>query len=85
MSVKKRLEELNIQLTAPATPLANYIPVKQAGNLVYVSGQLPSKSGELLYAGKLGKDITLEQGKQAARQCAINAVAALNSQIDLDD
>ena len=41
--------------------------------------------GELLYAGKLGKDITLEQGKQAARQCAINAVAALNSQIDLDD
>lgn len=84
MSIHEKLKELNIELPTPATPLASYIPVKQSGNLLYVSGQLPTKNGELLYIGKLGKEITTEDGSNAARQCAINTLSAINAYIDLD-
>lgn len=77
MRIEKRLEELGVCLPTPPTPLANYIVCKQIGNLVFVSGQGPIINGEQLYTGKVGSDISDEDGYQAARCCAINLVAQL--------
>ncbi len=78
MSVADRLQELGITLPEVYTPLAVYKPAVRSGNLVIVSGQVAVRAGELLYPGKLGAGVTVEQGQEAARQCAINALAAAN-------
>ncbi|MBP3851137.1 MAG: RidA family protein, partial [Erysipelotrichaceae bacterium] len=73
MNIENKIKQLGIELPASSEPKAMYIPVKQAGNLLFVSGQLPTtKDGQLLYTGKLGKDLTLEQGQECARLCIIN-------------
>ena len=85
MNVEKRIEELGIDLPEMAAPAAMYVPVKQTGNLVFVSGQIPVKDGVMQYSGKAGKDKTLEEAKEAARLCAINIIAAVKGFIgDLD-
>ena len=85
MNVEKRIEELGIELPEMAAPAAMYIPVKQTGNLVFVSGQIPVKEGKLIYTGKAGEERTLEEAQAAARLCAINIVSALKYQVkDLD-
>lgn len=86
MKIEKRIEELGITLPESSEPKAMYIPVKQVGNLLFVSGQLPSKlDGSLLYTGKLGQDLTLEQGQECARACIINMLAAVKYYLkDLD-
>ena len=80
--VLDKLASLGIQLPPPAKAVANYLPAVQTGDLVIVSGQLPMRDGALAYSGKLGRDVSLEDGYAAARQCAINGLAALNSLID---
>ncbi len=78
MKVEKKIEELGIQLPAGSEPKAMYIPVKQVGNTLFVSGQLPATAdGNLLYEGKLGDEITLEQGQECARLCIVNMLAAV--------
>lgn len=68
MNYEKRIEELGITLPESSAPKAMYIPVKQVGNLLFVSGQLPCKlDGSLAYTGKLGDQLTLEQGQECAR------------------
>ena len=74
-----KLSELAIQLPQAATPVGNYVAYVVTGNLVFVSGQLPLVGGELKYKGKLGENVSLEDGQQAARACALNLVAQLRS------
>jgi enamine deaminase RidA (YjgF/YER057c/UK114 family) len=80
-SPEQRLEELGIRLPDPATPLAAYVPTVRTGNLVYVSGQVPMVDGKPLHVGRLGADLGLEQGVEAAERCAINVLAALKGEL----
>lgn len=73
----ERLAELGIELPDVVAPVAAYVPTARTGNLVFTSGQLPMVNGELTATGKLGAEVTLEQGAEAARACAVNALAAL--------
>ena len=66
------------------SPLANYVPYKVSDNVVYVSGQGPVKNGELKFKGKVGEDITIEDGIKAAELCCINIIAALKKSINSD-
>jgi enamine deaminase RidA (YjgF/YER057c/UK114 family) len=84
MSVSVRLGELGIELPEVAKPLASYVPAVRAGDLVYTSGQLPMQAGELAATGKLGADVSPEQGKALARICALNALAAVDSLVGID-
>ena len=84
MSVSVRLGELGIELPEVAKPLASYVPAVRTGDLVYTSGQLPMQAGELAATGKLGADVTPEQGKALARICALNALAAVDSLVGID-
>ena len=84
-NIQDRLVELNIEIPKPVVPLGSYTPAVQSGNLVYVSGQLPMQDGKLIYKGHLGEDISIEQGYEAARLCAINAISAVTTvEGDLD-
>ena len=80
-TVDERLVELGITLPAVVAPVAAYIPAVVSGNLVYTSGQLPMVDGVLPETGKLGADVSAERGKELARQCALNALAAVGSVI----
>lgn len=85
MKAEKRLEELGIVLPAQSEPKAMYIPVKQLGNALFVSGQIPFAGDGLLYTGKVGGEVTLEQAQEAARLCIVNMLAAVKAYLgDLD-
>lgn len=77
-TIQNRLEELGIELPSSSKPQFSYIPVSQTGKLLYLSGMDCRKNGELIYEGKLGKDLTIEQGQEAARQVIINCLGVLN-------
>lgn len=79
MSFEAKVQELGLTIPTPAKPLAAYVPAVRTGNQVFVSGQLPSKDGQLLYKGLLGRDVTTEQGYEAARACAINCLGAVKA------
>jgi enamine deaminase RidA (YjgF/YER057c/UK114 family) len=72
-----RLTELGIALPRPARPVANYLPYVVAGDLVFVSGQIPLIDGKLAWAGKVGADVSVEEAVRAARQCFVNVLAQL--------
>ena len=82
MTIEARLAELGIVLPEPAAPVAAYVPVVVAGGLAHISGQLPFIDGKLV-TGRLGEDVSLEDGAAAARACALmilaQAKAALGS------
>lgn len=84
MSVVARLGELGIELPQVAAPLASYVPAVRAGNLVYTSGQLPIEGGRLARSGKVGADVSPDEGKALARICALNALAAVDSLVGID-
>jgi enamine deaminase RidA (YjgF/YER057c/UK114 family) len=77
MTPSHRLIELGITLPAGAKPVGSYVPIVRTGNLVYTSGQIPMVNGALKYTGKVGSDLTLEQGAAAARVCALNGLAII--------
>ncbi|WP_395309618.1 RidA family protein [Mycobacterium sp. AMU20-3851] len=79
-----RLAELGIELPDAVAPLAAYVPAVRTGNLVYTAGQLPIAGGELLATGKVGAEVTAEQAKELARQCALNALAAVHALVGVD-
>jgi enamine deaminase RidA (YjgF/YER057c/UK114 family) len=79
-----RLQELGIALPGVAAPLASYVPAVRTGNVVYTSGQLPMEAGKLVGTGKVGAEITPEQGKAMARICVLNALAAVDSVAGID-
>jgi enamine deaminase RidA (YjgF/YER057c/UK114 family) len=78
-----RLAELGLTLPSVVPPLAAYVPAVQSGNYVYVSGQLPMVDGKLVLTGKVGAEVTPEQGAELARTCALNALAAIESLVGL--
>lgn len=85
MSASARLKELGIELPAVSAPLAAYVPTRIVGNMLYISGQGPIVDGKIVARGKLGRDLSIEDGIAAARLSAINALAATASAIgDLD-
>jgi enamine deaminase RidA (YjgF/YER057c/UK114 family) len=73
--IETRLKELGIALPTPPAPVASYVPTATSGNLVFVSGQITSTAEGPKYVGVVGRDLTVEDGKAAARLCAINLVA----------
>lgn len=83
-TVDARLTELGIDIPTPASPVANYVGFVVTGNLVFVSGQLPLKDGQLQYEGRLGESVSLEDGQAAARLCAINVIAQLKAACEGD-
>ena len=76
----------NLGLNIPELPkaLANYVPYKIVGKTMYISGQAPVKNGELIYKGKVGSDISVEDGIEAARLCVINIIAAVKTGLEGD-
>jgi len=76
-----KLREMGIELPEAPAPLAAYIPATQAGDYVYTSGQIPLQAGQLVYKGKVGADLTEEQGYASARLCAINCLGAIKDLI----
>ncbi len=86
-SIETRLKDMGIDLPAPPTPLANYVPAVIAGGLLFVSGQLPlGRDGSLApgHRGKLGQDLFNEAGQEAARLCAVNVLAQAKLALDGD-
>lgn len=77
MIIEKKIQELGIDLPISSPPGAMYVPVKQLGNALFVSGQIPTKNGKPLYTGKVGDTVTQEQAEACARQCVINMIAAV--------
>jgi len=85
-AIEQRLAELGIELPEAPAPVAAYVAVVRTGNLVITSGQLPWQGGKLIHEGKLGAEVDDQQGYEAARVAAINAIAQLKSAVgDLDN
>jgi enamine deaminase RidA (YjgF/YER057c/UK114 family) len=81
---RERLEELGLAVPELAKPVAAYIPAVRSGTHVFTSGQLPMRSGELITTGKVGAGVTPEEAVECAQQCALNALAAIESEVPLD-
>ena len=80
----EELARLGIELPAVATPVAAYVPAVRSGSLVFTAGQLPMRSGELITTGKVGSGVTPEEAYACAQQCALNALAAVNAEVPLE-
>jgi enamine deaminase RidA (YjgF/YER057c/UK114 family) len=79
MSFEQRLKDLKLELPASPKPLANYVPFVRVGNLLFLSGVLPSRDGQLIMTGKLGQGFTVEQGAEAARLALLNGLSIIRS------
>jgi enamine deaminase RidA (YjgF/YER057c/UK114 family) len=77
--IEAKLKDLGIDLPAPPAPVASYVPSVKTGNLVFVSGQITMAPEGLKYVGIVGKDLTVDDGKAAARLCAINLLAQVKA------
>jgi enamine deaminase RidA (YjgF/YER057c/UK114 family) len=82
--IEAKLKELGIELPAATAPIANYVPFTRSGNLVVVSGQVSVRNGKPEFVGKLGREISVAEGQQAARLCALNILAHLRTACDGD-
>lgn len=82
--IEDRLRSLGIELPTPSTPGANYVPYVRTGNLLFLTGQLSQWNGERRFIGKLGRELGVEEGRQAARLCALNLIAHVRSALDGD-
>jgi enamine deaminase RidA (YjgF/YER057c/UK114 family) len=78
--VGDRLKELGYELPSVPNPAGSYVPATSTGSLLFTAGQLPLKEGQLRYTGKVGKDVSVEEAKVAARLCALNALAAVEAE-----
>jgi enamine deaminase RidA (YjgF/YER057c/UK114 family) len=72
-----RIAELGLDLPAAPSPVASYVPVVLAGDLAFLAGQVPQQEGTLLWSGKVGVDLDVQAGAEAARRCALQALAVL--------
>jgi enamine deaminase RidA (YjgF/YER057c/UK114 family) len=82
--IEARLRELKIELPQATAPLANYVPFVRSGDLLFISGQICQWNGERRFVGKLGREISLEQGQEAARLCALNILAVAKNALSED-
>jgi enamine deaminase RidA (YjgF/YER057c/UK114 family) len=81
---RERLQELGLAVPEVAKPVASYIPAVRSGDHVFTSGQLPMRSGQLITTGKVGAGVTPEEAVECARQCALNALAAIDAEVPLE-
>lgn len=79
MSYENKLRDLGLTLPAPPKPVANYVPVVKTGDLLFLSGVLPSRDGQLVMTGKLGENLNVEQGMEAARVAVLNGLSIIRS------
>ncbi len=77
--MKQILQSLGLELPPPSAPGANYVSCASGGNLLFVSGQIPQLNDEIRFIGKLGREFTVEEGRQAAQLCALNLLAQINA------
>jgi enamine deaminase RidA (YjgF/YER057c/UK114 family) len=77
--IAKRLNDLGLELPEVTAPGTTYIPTKQMGSILYVSGQVPKVAGVHSFIGKVGESISLDEAREAARTCALNLIAQLNA------
>lgn len=83
--VEDRLSQLGLVVPDVAKPVAAYVPAVQTGNHVFTSGQLPLRDGQMILTGKVGGEVSAEEAADCAKQCALNAIAAVKAEIgDLD-
>jgi enamine deaminase RidA (YjgF/YER057c/UK114 family) len=79
VSYENKLRDLGLTLPAPPKPVANYVPVVKTGDLLFLSGVLPSRDGRLVMTGKLGENLNVEQGMEAARVAVLNGLSIIRS------
>lgn len=82
MGVIENLAKLGLTLPAAAAPVASYVPVVEADNMLYVSGQVSIDAGGKLITGRLGADLSLEQGQEAAQRCALMIIAQIDKALN---
>ena len=86
MNTLENIKKLNLEIPDAPAPVGAYVAFKKVGNLLYISGQLPISNEGKIIKGKIGKDLTLEDGQKASKYCAINIIAqvkkALNGDLD---
>jgi len=75
------LSSMGITLPTPPAPAGSYVPVVKSGNLAFVSGQIPLEAGKVVFKGRVGTDLSVEEGQEAARLCVINALAQLRASL----
>jgi enamine deaminase RidA (YjgF/YER057c/UK114 family) len=78
---EENLAALGLSVPDAATPVAVYVPAVRSGSHIYTSGQLPMKDGELMATGKVGGEVTQEEAVECARQCGLNAIAAVKAEV----
>jgi enamine deaminase RidA (YjgF/YER057c/UK114 family) len=78
---EERLADLGLAVPEVPKPVAVYVPAVRSGNLVFTSGQLPMRSGELMQTGKVGGDVSPDEAVGCAQQCALNAIAAVKAEL----
>lgn len=83
--VDERLAEIGLTVPVAPAPVAAYVPSVRTTSYVYTSGQLPLRDGQLIATGKVGGEVSAETAYDCARQCALNAIAAVQQQVGLDD
>lgn len=84
MSITDKLESLGLELPSAAAPAANYVPYVVSGKQIFISGQIPFLNGEPMHLGRVGDDMTKEQGAEAAKACALNILAQANAAVEGD-
>ena len=84
MTIEETLRKMGIELPKPAAPAANYLPFVRHGDLLFISGQVPLENGTVAVKGKLGDNVSLEDGKRAARICAVNVLGQVNAALGGD-
>lgn len=78
---EERLADLGLSVPEVAKPVAAYVPAVRCGNHVYTSGQLPMREGQLMLTGKVGGEVSQEEAVECARQCGLNAIAAVRAEV----
>ena len=81
MAIDEKLKQMGVELPPVPKPVAAYIPAVRTGNLLFIAGQGPMISGQLKYKGKVGGELTLEQGYEAAKVCALNCLSIVKDEI----
>ena len=81
-NIEKNLQNLGINIPDLSVPMANYVPYKVINNILYVSGQGPVIDGKIMYLGKVGVDISIEEGMEAAKICCLNILSTLKHSIN---
>ncbi|NMB02003.1 MAG: RidA family protein [Firmicutes bacterium] len=81
MSIEKNLADIGLELPQPPIPLGSYVSIQVAGNLIFTSGQTAAINGERRFLGKVGQEISLEEGKLSARDACLNCLASIKKEL----